>query len=273
MQMSPTCLEDSIQMGAEFFFSDVLTVRVEGSYLPVDVVSPKTPSPNGRMFHAATIYEEVTGSMMIIHGGIGANGVLGDTNGFVFSSWFVLNAPSGPGPLHSHNMVSLPWKRSFLVLFGSNAQLPGIDLRYRGEDNTTLQGDVWEYQFSKKDGTGILQTFDIAGSWRRCINPQAASSMRRRGAAVVLLKNSVFIFGGFTVMNGGGHYALNDMYLLNTDTWEFTPVLNRALFIKPRAYAAITVGLANPQYIFLFGGLSEDGPENALQALEIIPDT
>jgi hypothetical protein len=87
--------------------------------------------------------------------------------------------------------------------------------------------------------------------------------MPRSGHSVVSYGKFVFLFGGLSI-DEGEQKVYNDMYMLDTETWEWGYVGEAGVEIPPRNSHSMAI-LTNPvdqeSYVVIYGGASPDlGP-------------
>ena len=153
---------------------------------------------------------------------------------------------------------------SFLILFGG------------GDRKPSCMSDLWKYTFPNNE------IDNINGKWE-CI-PDGGNGevpMARTESSMISYGKYVFLFGGIDMTNlanigedndneaevevDSGISLFNDLYVLNTETWEWKYVGESGCEIDGRSNHTLNIieTNLNNKYLVLFGGAHpEKGPSN-----------
>ena len=159
---------------------------------------------------------------------------------------------------------------SFLILFGG------------GDRKPSCMSDLWKYTFPNDE------TNDINGKWE-CI-PDGGNGevpMARTESSMISYDKYVFLFGGIDMSNlanvekenygddeDSGISLYNELYVLNTETWEWKYVGESGCEIDGRSNHSLNIVETNlnNKYLVLFGGAHpEKGPNNDTYIAKLPP--
>jgi hypothetical protein len=186
-----------------------------------NVTSESNATPPGR-FGASLTYDDTAGDQyLVLFGGEGASGDLGDTWSFVGGQWTNETTPAGAAPS--------PREGAGMTYYEATGT--GYVLLFGGSDGTTEFDDTWEF---------------AQGAWTELTLGSTPGARTFANLADDTVDGYALLFGGWNA----SAFNLSDTWLYNASGWhELFPILS-----PPGLYRAAVAFDGEDGYALLFGG-------------------